>query len=263
MIKFFRKIRQNMLTENKFGKYLTYAIGEIILVVIGILIALSINNWNENRKTRDKEIGFSINLKSDLIDEQQNNNTFCLYYFEKAKNASFLLNTNSPLKTVEEVLDFTIKFEQIIFWDSYVPNNNTFKELLSSGNLTLIKNDSIKNSLLQLDKQYAEISKYENHMRRDFEQYIYDEAFKNTSFGSFFDFTNPKNGFNKRLEIKNIPESVHRKLIEDAEWIYNNQTINNGLKLTVGNSILLANIHDNTGKQIIKLIKLIDEDIEK
>ena len=49
MIKFFRKIRQKMLTENKFSKYLIYAIGEIVLVVIGILIALQINNWNNNR----------------------------------------------------------------------------------------------------------------------------------------------------------------------------------------------------------------------
>jgi hypothetical protein len=52
MIKFFRKIRQKMLTENKFSKYLLYAIGEIILVVIGILIALQINNWNEGRKEK-------------------------------------------------------------------------------------------------------------------------------------------------------------------------------------------------------------------
>ncbi|MFT7066002.1 MAG: hypothetical protein ACJAUO_001580, partial [Sediminicola sp.] len=56
MIKFFRKIRQKMLTENKFSKYLLYAIGEIILVVIGILIALSINNWNENRKESNLEL---------------------------------------------------------------------------------------------------------------------------------------------------------------------------------------------------------------
>ncbi|WP_223115320.1 DUF6090 family protein [Hanstruepera ponticola] len=55
MIKFFRKIRQNLLSEGKTEKYLKYAIGEIILVVIGILIALQINNWNEKRKERNKE----------------------------------------------------------------------------------------------------------------------------------------------------------------------------------------------------------------
>ena len=54
MIKFFRKIRQKLLTENKFSKYLIYAIGEIILVVIGILIALQLNNWNELRKNEDE-----------------------------------------------------------------------------------------------------------------------------------------------------------------------------------------------------------------
>ncbi|MFT4832575.1 MAG: hypothetical protein ACI815_002231 [Psychroserpens sp.] len=70
MIKFFRNIRQKMVTENKFSKYLLYAIGEIILVVIGILIALQINNWNENKKSENqlnniyKEV--ESNLKSDL-----------------------------------------------------------------------------------------------------------------------------------------------------------------------------------------------------
>ena len=69
MIKFFRRIRQNLLSENKTGKYLKYAIGEIILVVIGILIALSINNWNEDRKDKVREKAtlykFLQDLKSD------------------------------------------------------------------------------------------------------------------------------------------------------------------------------------------------------
>ena len=69
MIKFFRKIRQRLLTENRFSKYLLYAIGEIILVVIGILIALQINNWNEQLKSIAKEkdslIKFIENLKID------------------------------------------------------------------------------------------------------------------------------------------------------------------------------------------------------
>ena len=66
MIKFFRKIRQKMLTENKFSKYLLYAIGEIILVVIGILIALQINNWNEDKKNRELEKYMLENLVENL-----------------------------------------------------------------------------------------------------------------------------------------------------------------------------------------------------
>ena len=66
MIKFFRRIRQQLLTENKFSKYLIYAIGEIILVVIGILIALQINNWNENRKNRIAEADYYCRILEDL-----------------------------------------------------------------------------------------------------------------------------------------------------------------------------------------------------
>ncbi len=54
MKKFFRKIRRSLLEEGKIGKYFKYAIGEIILVVIGILIALQINNWNENRRVKTR-----------------------------------------------------------------------------------------------------------------------------------------------------------------------------------------------------------------
>ncbi len=65
MIKFFRRIRQNLLSEGKTGKYFKYAIGEIILVVIGILIALSINNWNEGRKEIEQEQTILKQLKTD------------------------------------------------------------------------------------------------------------------------------------------------------------------------------------------------------
>ena len=54
MLRFFRKIRQKLLTDNKFSKYLLYAIGEILLVVIGILIALQVDNWNQKRENEEK-----------------------------------------------------------------------------------------------------------------------------------------------------------------------------------------------------------------
>ena len=69
MIRFFSKIRKSILDEGKAGKYLKYAIGEILLVVVGILIALQINNWNEDRKDRDLEQELLLQLK----DEYQSN----------------------------------------------------------------------------------------------------------------------------------------------------------------------------------------------
>ena len=66
MIKFFRRIRQRMLTENKFSKYILYAVGEIVLVVIGILIALQINNWNESQVLHQKVTVQLQNLSSGI-----------------------------------------------------------------------------------------------------------------------------------------------------------------------------------------------------
>jgi hypothetical protein len=74
MIKFFRKIRQNLLIENKTGKYFKYALGEIFLVVIGILIALQLNNWNESRKTND-EFKAVLQQMYTVIDQDSENLT--------------------------------------------------------------------------------------------------------------------------------------------------------------------------------------------
>ncbi|MFC0605853.1 DUF6090 family protein [Winogradskyella pulchriflava] len=75
MIKFFRKIRQNLLAEGKTGKYFKYAVGEIVLVVIGILIALSINNWNENKsnikQAKEHLETIKLNLQDDIIQAEE------------------------------------------------------------------------------------------------------------------------------------------------------------------------------------------------
>jgi hypothetical protein len=72
MIKFFRKIRQNLLMENKTGKYFKYAIGEIILVVIGILIALTINDWNDQNKNTKSELIYYCRILEDFeLDKQR------------------------------------------------------------------------------------------------------------------------------------------------------------------------------------------------
>src|SRR6056297_654966 len=71
MIKFFRKIRKKLLTKNKFSKYLLYAIGEIVLVVIGILIALQINTWNEEQKNRFEEKNLLLELRTEFREKKE------------------------------------------------------------------------------------------------------------------------------------------------------------------------------------------------
>ena len=262
MIKFFRRIRQNLLSEGKTGKYFKYAIGEIVLVVIGILIALSINNWNEARKERAKEINYLKNLKIDLLNEVKNSEHFATYHFQKAENCSSLLNSVEP-STMEDVQDYTNKYETVFMWKPFVPNNNTFKELLSSGNLSLIKNDAIKNGMLELDKIYADISSSEQHMRREYEEYLYDVHVKNISAIGFFDMNKPTYGIPNRLTIKDIPESMHKKMIEDVQWQHHNDIFKNGLRLAFMNNSFIAGKHKNLLLFINELIQLIGEEIKK
>lgn len=72
MLKFFRKIRQNLLSEGKTGNYLKYAIGEIVLVVIGILIALQINNWNTNKTLSHEELKILTSLTEEFSQNLEN-----------------------------------------------------------------------------------------------------------------------------------------------------------------------------------------------
>ena len=89
MIKFFRKIRYDLMEKNKTGKYLKYAIGEIVLVGIGILIALQINNWNTERIKKTVENQYYQNIKRQITEDKQeiiacinsNNNRLKLFNF--------------------------------------------------------------------------------------------------------------------------------------------------------------------------------------
>jgi len=100
MIKFFRIIRQKLVTENKVSKYLIYAIGEIILVVIGILIALQINNANENSKKTEFEITILENIKEDILADKIDCELNLQYLKTTITNEQLLLNflLNDSLK---------------------------------------------------------------------------------------------------------------------------------------------------------------------
>ena len=150
MIKFFRHIRQNLLSEGKTGKYLKYAIGEIILVVIGILIALQINNWNENRKTEEKINQFLESLTLELSNDLTQINEVTLAQIERANliTNAIELSKNPNIKTI--ILRDSIK--------DYNPGNNftffptvgSYNAANNAGLIDHIKNEELKRSILDL-----------------------------------------------------------------------------------------------------------------
>ena len=89
MIPFFRRIRKKLADDNKPIKYLSYAIGEIVLVVIGILIAIQINNWNEANKRREKELHYLTNIKTDLYLNIKQIDSYITKRNEQIESASY------------------------------------------------------------------------------------------------------------------------------------------------------------------------------
>jgi len=147
MIKFFRKIRQKLLSENRFSKYLLYALGEIILVVIGILIALQINNWNENRKSRDQEQKYYCLLLENI--EQDKDQVLQLKALnEERKNGSYeaILEIQKEKPRAKVFGKSWINALQRVT-TTFKPNNATYSDIKSSGNLSIIQDKAITEAL--------------------------------------------------------------------------------------------------------------------
>ncbi len=146
MIKFFRKIRQNLLKENKTGKYFKYAIGEIILVVFGILIALQINNWNENRKIKHKETVIQKELLASINSDLKAYESFSDPRIERKKRGlDSLFAYVYDNKEIKDSLfiDFYTNMSQNIFLRF---DNGPFEDLKSSG-LDIISNDALRTAI--------------------------------------------------------------------------------------------------------------------
>ena len=153
MIKFFRKIRQKLLSENKFSKYLIYAIGEIILVVIGILIALGINNWKENQKLRVQEITYLNNLKDDL--ETQINMLEVYIDYENI----IIDHSNDIIKHYElnnkfnDADNIFSKLNDLTTRWTFTNTNTTLLQMLNSNQINIIQNSNLKEELISFSQQ--------------------------------------------------------------------------------------------------------------
>lgn len=182
MIKFFRKIREKLLREHNIRKYSLYALGEIFLVVIGILIALQINNWNENRKDRNNERALITSIINDFENDSLRLNQLLESIGKKATQANNIITIiqqeDSEIDTAKFLSDIYL-IGRFIQYDAYIP---TFDEIISSGQSGIIKNKTFKEKI----KYYLIIADYH-------ETFLYEEgratkALYNQHARKYFDF---------------------------------------------------------------------------
>ncbi|PTM11590.1 MAG: hypothetical protein DA407_01185 [Bacteroidetes bacterium] len=157
MIKFFRHIRKNLLMENKTSKYFKYAIGEIILVVIGILIALQINNWNENRKNRIEETALLEQLRSEFHSNLKQLDQKISIRKDMIKSSQILLDyVDNPSIRNNDTISKYISFTTLA--PTFDPIVN---DLNGSGNIQLLSNNKLKKLLSFWTSELVQITEEE------------------------------------------------------------------------------------------------------
>jgi len=250
MIKFFRRLRQQFLSENKFSKYIIYAIGEIILVVIGILIALNINNNNEIKKQRAKELHYLNNIKSDLKMNIAHLDSY-ITSREIAINSANTIIKHYEGAPVKDLDAFSFHTVNIYTWRKFFQINNTFQELTNSGNLALISNDSIKSVLLNMETLYKVMKDQEEHFRYDAELLLYEPSYNMMDMNSIvqnytYKVTNGSMGEDRDLsqqEFDNMLKDGKQKngfVMAAYEFGAMNRQFNE-MKLMCNNLIVLIN----------------------
>ena len=155
MLKFFKKIRQNLLLENKTGKYFKYAIGEIVLVVIGILIALQINNWNEERKIENMGKEYIREIYTDLTNDILNLNQILIALkaqYDGTENVLTIIESTE--KKITDTIQFSDNHRAPLQLLIVQRDLNTFDKLRSSGQSGLLKNDSLTDLLDEFYKNF-------------------------------------------------------------------------------------------------------------
>ena len=160
-MKLFRNIRQNLIKNRSFRRYLLYAIGEILLVMIGLSLAFQLDNWNENRIKKNAEIRFYENIKEQIIDDKEliegqrryNNHFMTLF---KYANKIIETNDRSKLDTLGIIVS---SFTQYSDFDK---EGNIYETMVNSGQIKLLHNHDIVNGIRELEELYNYVNRMES-----------------------------------------------------------------------------------------------------
>ena len=214
-MKIFRNVRQKLAAENSVAKYLRYAVGEIVLVVIGILIALQVNNWNENQKQKKRETVYLQNLSIDLKKQIQLQDIYIDFediFLQDCKDIVAHYEQNIGFKNMDSIFP---KINDLSARISFTNANTTLLEMINSGDINIIDNESLKKELME------------------FNQFI--EGFA-------------RNTVNNNTNL--VDQIVARSVVKNSNFAYSNYSKRMRSKIQKNYQMNFINVKDNTLKTI-------------
>lgn len=251
MIKFFRKIRQRLLTENKFTQYMLYAIGEIVLVVIGILIALQINNWNAEQKMGKEEIGILNNLLDDLYSAKEQSDIEISNENQLKESLLVALGKNSNKRKLgRNTISDSVFYD--ILWNSNpnLPVLNSYSDIKNTGKIGIIKNRSIRENFTNLELTLTGLTSLVAD-RLTLQQMRIDDIIVNDV------------NFVRLLKSMEPSINIDNELQNNYNLILNNQKTRNLLALKLSLTSSAIKHRQELGDEIDDLIQLVEVELKR
>ena len=269
MIKFFIKIRHQLLSKNIGSNYLLYAIGEIVLVVIGILIALQVNNWNINRNNNKQEVILLNDLKHEYLRKSDelnkkiylrniliNSSTRILQMIQEGK-------FNVPRDTLEKLIS------NIFINPTFDASNSVTEELINSGKLYIIQNRNLRRYITEWNSQFGKLEEVEDNYVSYLSDIYYPGIIKKYPYSSLgrylFDNNNNKEILSKIINnpIIGSYRMQRSKKYVDLEALLNDFEFESFMAITY-NSSILGNLQSKDLKEFIEnVINLIDNELQE
>lgn len=241
MIKFFRHIRKQLLGEGKTGKYFKYAIGEILLVMIGILLALQVNNWNENKKSLERETIYLQGLKEDFIISQKALDRVIKKSDRVEETIAYLIDIikQNPSKVKAENMDSLLLSSS--GYTIFMSSEGVINDIIGSGQLGLIKNVYIRKEIASWEANLKMIRARETLGKEWVENY-------KTQYYQYLDIANLE--YEKKAFISNKTNEI----LDDVQ-------LRNSLMDILDNSYVLNQLYLEKQKHIDTLIQVIDKEL--
>lgn len=174
MLHLFKKIRQKLLVEKRLSNYIFYAIGEVFLVVIGILLAIQFSNWNEKRNEVQKEIWYLDNIANDMFYQKETLLDLKNSFEKTLLLSQTILKDYYKNNTFENVDSLSFKLNQLMSTYKYPNIDNTYEELISSGKVSLIENYDLLTDIIDF---YLNTDEVDFMFSTNEEQVFYEEVY--------------------------------------------------------------------------------------